>query len=130
MERVMNPNLHASVRGYVAEAQKHAQSAGQSVNEWSKVQLGVDVVDRVNDVVGTVKDRVGAGPAASGYGSLALQNEGEASPLYDDTNELFHEYSDMSPTSNTSKPVSDSHMTQTPSGGKAKKDDDWDDWDF
>ncbi|KAG8218530.1 hypothetical protein J3R82DRAFT_4169 [Butyriboletus roseoflavus] len=128
MERVMDPNLHASVRGYVSEAQRRAQVAGQSVNEWSKTQLGVDVADRVNDVVGTVKDRVGAGPAASGYGSLALQDEGETSASYDDTNELFHEYSDTSPTLNTNEPVSGSHMTQTPSGGKAKKVDDWDEW--
>lgn len=124
----MDPNLHASVRGYVSEAQKRAQSAGQSVNEWSKVQLGVDVVDRVNGVMDTVKDRVGTGPAASGYRSLALHDEGETSALYDDTNDFFHEFSDTSPTSNTTKPVSDSHATQTPSGGKAEKDDDWDEW--
>lgn len=128
VERVMDPNLHASVRGYVSEAQRRAQAAGQSANEWSKAQLGVDVADRVNDIVGTVKDRVGAGPAASGYHSLALQDEGETSALYDDTNDLFHEYSDTSPTLNTNAPVSGSHTTQAPSGGKAKKDDDWDEW--
>lgn len=129
MERAMDPNLHASVRDYVSEAQRRAQSAGQSVNEWSKAQLGVDVADRVNGVVGTVKDRVGAGPVASGYGSLALHDEGETSALYDDTNDFFHEYSDTSPTSNTNKPVSaGSHTTQTASGGKAKKDDSWDEW--
>ena len=119
MERVMDPTLHASVRGYVSGAQRHAQVAGQSVNEWSKAQLGVDVADHVNGIVGTVKDKVGAGPPADGYGSLAPHDDAETSALYDDTHDLFHEYSDASPTSNT---------TQTPNGGKAKKDDDWDEW--
>jgi len=126
MERVMDPTLHASVRGYVSGAQRRAQVAGQSVNEWSKAQLGVDVADHVNGIVGTVKDTVGAGPSADGYDSLALHDDAETSALYDDTHELFHEFSDASPTSNTSKPVFGS--TQTPSGGKAKKDDDWDEW--
>ena len=119
MERVMDPTLHASVRGYVSEAQKRAHAAGQSVNDWSKAQLGVDVADHVNGIVGTVKDTVGAGPPASGYGSLPLHDEGETSALYDDTDDFFHEYTDAS---NTSKPA------LTPSGGKAKKDDDWDEW--
>lgn len=125
MERVMDPTLHASVRGYVSEAQKRAQAAGQSVNEWSKTQLGVDVADHVNGIVGTVRDGAGAGPSASGYGSLPLHDEGETSALYDDTNDLFHEYSD---TPNTNKPAIGAHTPQTPSGGKAKKDDDWDEW--
>jgi len=121
----MDPTLHASVRGYVSEAQKRAQAAGQSVNEWSKTQLGVDVADHVNGIVGTVRDGAGAGPSASGYGSLPLHDEGETSALYDDTNDLFHEYSD---TPNTNKPAIGAHTPQTPSGGKAKKDDDWDEW--
>lgn len=125
MERAMDPTLHASVLGYVSEAQRRAQAAGQSVNEWSKTQLGVDVADHVNGIVGAVRDGAGAGPSASGYGSLPLHDEGETSALYDDTNDLFHEYSD---TSNTTKPAIGAHTTQTPSGGKAKKDDDWDEW--
>lgn len=126
MERVMDPNLHASVRGYVSEAQRHAQAAGQTVNEWSKTQLGVDVADHVSGVVSTVKDRVGAGPSASGYGSLATHDDAETSALYDDTNDFFHEYSSASTTSNTSKPPT-THASN-PGGGKAKKDDDWDEW--
>lgn len=122
MDRVMDPSLHASVRGYVSEAQKRAHMASQSVNEWSKAQLGVDVVDHVNGMVGAVKDRVGPGPPASGYGSLALHDDSETSALYDDTNDLFHEYSDTSNTSHPDVP------TRSPSDGKAKKDDDWDEW--
>lgn len=122
MERVMDPNLHASMRDYVSEAQRRAQVAGQSVNEWSKVQLGVDVADHVNGIVGTVKDKIGPGPPASGYDSLAVHDDSETSALYDDTDDLFHEYSDTPSTSNASKPASSSL------GGKAKKDDDWDEW--
>ncbi|KAF8450648.1 hypothetical protein L210DRAFT_3386237 [Boletus edulis BED1] len=114
VERVMDPNLHTSVRGYVSEAHKRAQAAGQSVNEWSKTQLGVDVADHVNDMVGTVKDRIGSGPPASGYASLATYDESETSVLYDHTDDLFHE---------SSPPPS-----HTPSDGKAKKDDDWGEW--
>ena len=128
MERVMDPTFHANVRGYVSEAQKRAHVAGQSVNQWSKDQLGVDVADHMSGIVGAVKDRVGPGPAASGYGSLPLHEDGETSALYDDTNDLFREYSDTSATSNTTKPATGSHTTQSPSGAKAKKDNDWDEW--
>ncbi|KAG9317351.1 ArfGap-domain-containing protein [Chiua virens] len=122
MERVMDPNLHASVRGYVSEAHRRAQVTGQSVNGWSKSQLGVDVADHVNGIVGTVKDKIGAGPSASGYGSLALHDEAESSALYDDTNDLFHEYSDTSPSSN---PSLNSHTAQPQN---APKVDEWDEW--
>ncbi|KAN0097567.1 ArfGap domain containing protein [Tylopilus felleus] len=125
MERAMDPNLHASVRGYVSEAQKRTQAAGLSVNEWSKQQLGVDVADHVNGIVGTVKEKIGTGPSASGYGSLPSHDEGETSALYDDTHDLFHEFSD---TSTTSKPASGSVTTHAPGGVKAKKKDEWDEW--
>ncbi|KAF8559174.1 ArfGap-domain-containing protein [Imleria badia] len=128
MERVMDPNMHANVRDYVSEAQRRAQVASQSVNEWSKVQLGVDVADHVNGIVGTVKDKIGAGPPASGYGSLAFHDDTETTALYDDTNDLFHEFSDAPPTLNASKPASGSLTTPSTSGGKANKDDDWDEW--
>jgi len=122
MVRVMDPNLHANVRGYVSEAQKRAQSVGSSVNEWSKVQLGVDVADHMNGIVTTVKDNIGTGPAASGYDSLPPHDEDETSALYDDTDDLFHEYSD------TNKPPVESYATQSRSDGKARKEDDWDEW--
>lgn len=125
MVRVRDPSLHATVRDYVSEAQKRAHLAGQSVNEWSKTQLGVDVADHVSGIVGAVKDGVGAGPPASGYGSLPLHDDAETSALYDDdTNDLFREYSDTPPASNTTNPSSGSHTTQPP----AKNDDDWDEW--
>ncbi|KAG6336582.1 hypothetical protein ID866_2491 [Astraeus odoratus] len=93
MERVRDPNLHATVRGYVSEAQRRAQLAGQSANEWSKSQLGVDVTDRVEGIVGTVRDTLGSGPRGLGYDSLTAHNEGGVSERYhdDDTDDFFHE---------------------------------------
>ncbi|KAF9238760.1 ArfGap-domain-containing protein [Melanogaster broomeanus] len=129
MERVMDPNLHASVRGYVSEAQRRAQLAGQSANEWSKTQLGVDVADHVTGIVGTVRDRAGAGPQASGYDYLAAHNENDSSPLYqDDPDDLFYEASDTMPTPSTDRQASTLHTTQASSSAQAKKDDDWDEW--
>ncbi|KAF9226704.1 hypothetical protein BS17DRAFT_775992 [Gyrodon lividus] len=129
MERVMDPSLHASVRGYVSDAQRRAQVAGQSASEWSKAQLGVDVADHVSGIMGTVRDRVGAGPRASGYGSLAAHNENETSALYhDDTDDFFNEFSDTTPTSSTDHQASTPHSAQIPSASQTKKDDDWQDW--
>ncbi|KIJ20388.1 hypothetical protein PAXINDRAFT_178874 [Paxillus involutus ATCC 200175] len=129
MERVMDPNLHASVRGYVSDAQRRAQLAGQSASEWSKTQLGVDVADHVSGIVGTVRDRVGGGPQASGYDPLAAHNENETSALYhDDTDDFFHEYSNTT-SSSTNHQASAPHTAQTSSPSKAKKDDEWGNWD-
>ncbi|KAH7887524.1 ArfGap-domain-containing protein [Phlebopus sp. FC_14] len=128
MERAMDPNLHASVRGYASEAQRRAQLAGQSANGWSKSQLGVDVADHLDRITGIVKDKVGPGPHASGYGSLAMHNEGETSALYhDDTNDFFHEHSHSSSSSNTSQQTTTQHTVQA-STTSTTKDDDWDDW--
>jgi ADP-ribosylation factor GTPase-activating protein 1 len=113
----------------MSEAQRRAQDAGRSANEWSKTQLGVDVADQVGGVVGTVKDKLGSGPQGSGYGALSMHNDGETSALYhDDTEDFFGEYSDgrtslgqssVHPTSNTSK---------TPGPASKSKDEDWDEW--
>jgi len=121
VERALDPDLHSTVRGYISEAQRRAQLAGRSANEWSKTQLGVDVADQVGGVVGAVKDKFGSGPQGSGYGSLSMHNEGEMSALYHDhdTNDFFGEYSDARTTSQPStQPVT------TPKS----KDEDWDEW--
>ncbi|KAJ8597379.1 ArfGap-domain-containing protein [Rhizopogon salebrosus TDB-379] len=129
MERALDPNLHATVRGYMSEAQRRAQLAGHSANEWSKTQLGVDVADQVGGVVGTVKDKLGSGPQGSGYGTLPMHNEGETSALYhDDSDDFFGEYSDA--------PTGASHSSVQPASGTLKtsvsapksKDEDWDEW--
>lgn len=122
MERVKDPNFQANVRGYVSEAQRRAQLAGQSANEWSKTQLGVDVADHVGGIVGSVRDKIGSGPTGLGYDSLATQNHVETSGLYqDDTDDFFREYSDAT--------HSVSQASTQPSGAQvSKKGDDWDEW--
>ncbi|KAH7930654.1 ArfGap-domain-containing protein [Leucogyrophana mollusca] len=127
MERARDPSLHASVLGYVSEAQRRAQLAGRSANEWSKSQFGVDVADQVGGVVGTVKDRLGSGPQGAGYGSLAMDGE-ESSALYnDDTDEFFSEYADSSPHTMAQHPSAQAPSSKTPPA-KASKEDDWDEW--
>lgn len=127
MERALDPNLHATVRGYMSEAQRRAQDAGRSANEWSKTQLGVDVADQVGGVVGTVKDRLGSGPQSSGYGTLSMHNDGETSALYhDDTEDFFGEYSDGRTSLGQPSVHSTSGTSSTPTS--KSKVDDWDEW--
>jgi ADP-ribosylation factor GTPase-activating protein 1 len=98
VERVRDPAFHASVRGYVGEAGRRAGEVGSSVNQWGKAQLGVDVAGQVGGVVDTVRDRVGGGPARSGYNTVFSggSHEEETSALYHDHDEeeddLFGEY--------------------------------------
>lgn len=129
MERAMDPNLHATVRGYMSEAQRRAQLAGRSANEWSKTQLGVDVADQVGGVVGTVTDRLGSGPQSSGYGALSMHNEGETSAIYhDDTDDFFAEYSDGRTSLSHPPAQTASGTSKTSVSAPKSKDDDWDEW--
>jgi ADP-ribosylation factor GTPase-activating protein 1 len=126
MEKVTDPNLHASVRGYVSEAQKRAVLAGQSANQWSKNQFGVDVAEQVGGVVDGVKERIGAGPEQEGYGSLSVRDhEGETSALYhDDTDDFFSEFSDAHPKDeHYAKPSATTSASPT-----GPKKDEWDEW--
>ncbi|KAI6003635.1 hypothetical protein EDD15DRAFT_2219125 [Pisolithus albus] len=122
VERVKDPNFQANIRGYVSEAQRRAQLAGQSANEWSKTQLGVDVADHVGGIVGSVRDKIGSGPTGLGYDSLATQNHVETSGSYhDDTDDFFREYSDATGSvSQASTQPSSTHVSE--------KGDDWDEW--
>jgi ADP-ribosylation factor GTPase-activating protein 1 len=122
IEKVSDPNLHASVRGYMTEAQKRATYVGQSANQWSKTQFGVDVAEHVGGVVDGVKEKI-AGPEKSGYGSLAQENDGESSALYhDDTDDFFTEFSD-------GHKQEEYHAAPTTSGAPpVPKKDEWDEW--
>jgi ADP-ribosylation factor GTPase-activating protein 1 len=121
MEKVADPNLQASVKGYVSEAQKRAAIVGSTANQWSKNQFGVDVAESVGGVVDTVKDKIGGGPTRSGYGSLAQDHE-ETSGLYHDGDDgLFTEYSHSGDLDYTQQQY-DPHVTN------AAKKDDWDEW--
>lgn len=97
VERISDPTLHASVRGYVGEAGRRAGEVGSSVNQWGKTQLGVDVAEQLGGVVDNVRDQIGAGPARSGYSSVYSggSREEETSALYHDgdgDDDLFGEY--------------------------------------
>ncbi|CAK5262489.1 unnamed protein product [Mycena citricolor] len=93
LEKARDPTLHANVMGYVSEAQKRAAAVGGVANQWSKNQFGVDVAQNMGDAVGTVRDRFGASPAASGYGTIGSgMDHEETSGLYHDDDDLFSEY--------------------------------------
>ncbi len=99
VERVTDPTFHASVRSYVGEASRRAGEVGSSVNHWGKTQLGVDVAGQINEVAGTVRDRVSGGPTRRGYNSVYSggSHAEESSALYrdhddDNDDDLFGEY--------------------------------------
>jgi ADP-ribosylation factor GTPase-activating protein 1 len=138
VERVTDPNFQASVKGYMSEAQKRALMVGNSANEWTKNSLGVDVADTVGGVVETVRDRVGGGPARSGYGAVSLQSPNdhdESSGLYDaDDDDLFMEYHDKGQSalsggnSGSGRETSKTTTTTTTNTKKNDWDDDWKDF--
>ncbi|KAK2466036.1 hypothetical protein APHAL10511_001678 [Amanita phalloides] len=127
VEKVTDPTFQASVKGYVAEAQKQVTMAGSAANQWSKSQLGVDVAESVGGVVDTVKDRIGVRPSRPGYDALSMRPDGEASALYnhhEDEDDFFGEYQQ----GRTNIPVSaTSWDTATPTTPNTKKSAGWDD---
>ena len=106
----------------MTEAQNRAASVGQSANQWSKTQFGVDVAEHVGGVVDGVKGKI-AGPERSGYGSLAQEHDGETSALYhDDTDDFFTEFTEA-------HKQGEHHGTATKTGAPAvPKKDEWDEW--
>ena len=126
VEKITDPNFQSSVKGYVSEAQKRAMVAGETANQWSKQQLGVDVAESVSGVVGTVKDKI-AGPSRSGYGALPTEHDGETSALYHDgdDDDFFGEYSHGTQQSGVSPLQASS--TQVDGAPAAAKKNDWDD---
>ncbi|KAF8897805.1 ArfGap-domain-containing protein [Infundibulicybe gibba] len=131
MEKVTDPNLQASVRGYMTEAQKRAAVVGSSANQWSKNQFGVDVAESVGGVVGTVKERI-AGPERSGYGSLAMDHDGETSGLYhDNEDDFFGQFShgqDQSSSLGHTNFVGNSTSPGAAPAPSTTKGNDWDEW--
>ncbi|KAH9943235.1 ArfGap-domain-containing protein [Epithele typhae] len=129
MEKVMDPNFQAGVRGYVSEAGKRAGDVGRSANIWGRTTFGVDVADTVGGLASNVKDRVGGGPQQRGYGALQAEYE-EGSALYHDDEDDFFTFnnggSSQQPAAPAAAPARASSGIQqrTP----AKKEDDWDEW--
>jgi len=68
-----------------------------------------------------------------GYGSVPTQSPGEATGLYQDDDDLFREYKDMSPAAtshnNPHLPAGNTSNASTSTvKPTAPKKDDWDDW--
>ncbi|KAG5352417.1 hypothetical protein C0989_002381 [Termitomyces sp. Mn162] len=134
VEKVTDPAFTASVKGYMNEAQRRAATAGDSANQWSKQQFGVDVASSVGGVVGAVKDKVTGGPQRAGYGALASDGYGETSALYHDGDDDFdfehgRHQSGISPIqSSSSQPVTVPSNPSSKTTSTAKKSDWDDDW--
>ena len=125
IERATDPNLQASIRGYVSGAGKYAEDLGGTANTWSKNQLGVDVAERVTSTVRGIN----GGPEGQGYGSVPTQYSGETSALYQDDDDLFNEYKDTSPTTTSNNhPLPAGSTSTSTAKPSASKRDDWDDW--
>ena len=131
MEKVMDPNFQAGVRGYVSEAGRRAGEVGTAANAWTKNTLGVDVAEQVGGVVGSVRDRVGGGPQGRGYGRVQSSYEGETSALYQD-NEDDDDFFDANSGPSYGDQNSLQSTAQSTSAAKAKpaakQADDWDEW--
>ncbi|PFH51309.1 hypothetical protein AMATHDRAFT_142961 [Amanita thiersii Skay4041] len=129
VEKVTDPTFQATVKGYLSEAQKKATTVGNSANSWSKSQFGVDVAESVGSVVGTVKDKIGGGPARAGYGSLATTHDSETSALYnDDDDDFFEEFNQNKATVPSSSTSWSSATPTTPNTKQTSWDDDWKDF--
>lgn len=128
MERATDPNLQASIRGYVSEAGKYAEDFGKTANSWGKNQFGVDVAERVTTTVRGIS----GGPERDGYGSVPTQYSGETSSPYQDDDDLFKEYRDTSPATTSFNPLLPAGSSSNTSTSTAKpnvpKKEDWDDW--
>jgi len=128
IERATDPNLQANLRGYISEAGKYAGGLGKTANDWSKNQFGVDVAERVT---ATVRE-VSGGPERQGYGSVPTEHPGETSGLYQDDDDLFKEYKDVSPTATSSNLPPPAGNPSSISTSMVKpttpRQDDWDDW--
>ena len=127
IERATDPNLQASIRGYVSGAGKYAEGVGKTANDWGRNQFGVDVAERVTTTVRGIS----GGPEGQGYGSVPTQHSGETSEPYQDDDDLFKEYKDTSPTTTNDPPFPAGNASgasaSTVKHAAAKKDD-WDDW--
>ena len=124
VERAIDPNLQSSIRGYVSEAGKYAGEIGKTANTWGKNQFGVDVAERVTTTV----RGLGGGPEGEGYSSVPTQHSGETPELYQDEDDFFKEYKDMSPAASPSNPLISAGSTSRMVQPTAPKKDDWDDW--
>jgi ADP-ribosylation factor GTPase-activating protein 1 len=129
MERVLDPELQASVRGYASAAGQKATQVGAVANEWSKHSLGVDVAGQVSGVTGQVSESMGWGNhSTAGYGSLS-QGQTSDDHYHDasDEDDFFGTFESSTNRGSGSAPAATTSSTAAPASS-AKKDDDWGEW--
>lgn len=125
MERVLDPEFQASVRGYASEAATRASQVGLSANEWGKHQLGVDVAGQVGGVLG------GGNQSHEGYGQLSQDHDGGPSPSFYQDDDDFFESMGGGPARASEPPmrgVAGSSGPGSTAVPATKKADDWDEW--
>jgi len=136
LEKVTDPNLHASVRGYYEEASKRVGAVGLAASQTVKTQTGVDVAGQVGGWMDNFKGHIGSGPSSSGYGAVEGQAPGDDDwSRFHDEDDFFGEFKDqenhvVKPTTYADQGLGASRSTKpsAPAPTPAKKADDWDEW--
>lgn len=135
LEKVADPNFQESVKGYMSEAGKRAAALGQTANQFTKSQIGVDIAQEVGGLYDTVRGGGGAGPSRRGYGygALPTEHDGSSTSLYQDNDdEFFEQYDDdkrASETITSHTSISPAlHQPSAASSTPVKKDDEWEEW--
>ncbi|OCH96000.1 ArfGap-domain-containing protein [Obba rivulosa] len=129
MEKVMDPNFQAAARGYVSEAGKRVGEVGRTANMLAKQKFGVDVAEQVGGVVGTVRERVGAGPERRGYGQVDMAYEESSALYHDDDFDDFGSFHGEGRSAETlASPGPLASPTPATHAAAGKKQEDWDEW--
>jgi ADP-ribosylation factor GTPase-activating protein 1 len=127
MERVLDPEFQATVKGYASEASKRAAQAGTAANEWGKQSLGVDVAGQVGGVANQLGGTMGwSNQSTAGYGSLSQGPGHDGYSQYHDGEEDEDEFFGTFESSSNGGASSGAAASDT--RGTSKKDDDWGEW--
>ncbi|KZW03844.1 ArfGap-domain-containing protein [Exidia glandulosa HHB12029] len=132
-EKITDPNLVQSVKGYAAAASQQATSLGKNANDWSKKQWGVDVAGQVGGLVDSVKGATGsANRPPAGYSHVDYHDD-ETSALYNDADDddffaqhgASHTQTQPAGAASSSGASYGATSSAPPAGKKA---DEWEDW--
>jgi ADP-ribosylation factor GTPase-activating protein 1 len=115
MERVLDPEFQANVKGYASEAGKKVTQVGSAANEWGKSSLGVDVAGQVTDVAGQLG---WSNRSTAGYGALPQNHDSAYQD--DDEDDFFGNFE--SSDSHHDAPSAGANSSTSASASGAKKD--------
>lgn len=137
VERITDPNLIQSVKGYAAEAGKQASTLGKNANDWGRTQWGVDVANQMGGLLDTVKTATGASNRPPPGYSHVDNFDDETSALYTDAgdDDFFAQHDGSRPQQSHTQAqpssaygaTSTSTTTAVPAAAKPKADE-WEDW--